>query len=524
MYKIMVVDDEKLLRQGFIHITNWMNQNCIITGEASNGKEALELIEANCPDILITDIVMPVMNGLDLIHTIKKNYSHIQVIVLSSYSEFQYVREAMKLGAVDYILKQEIELDSLLKAISKAKLEADKFRISAAAELSYDNREFQENLLLSLLTSDSIDKDSFFQYTSEYGIPLVDQYLQLILLCPRNPSIRPEQLKRKDSLIPLKDTLLSYFDKGLNPTIFFSSEKIITILINNNDSESFLLEASCMRAVEKIRNSGNPDYISVLSGKYDGIEQTRNIYFQTLKASQFSFYDKGLLIIKSSDYEGKIVIPHIDYKHTVSLLEKLDFQNLYESNARFIRETLEKRMYFETYELKKMLIEIFDFMIFKIDELGFNLEEIKNNRFEFIKKIENAETLLELIQEFKNSIDATSRTSNKKQIKYNELVTGVINYIHNYFQDDISLSSTASHLHVNKNYLCDLFKQQTGENFSDFLVKVRLEKAKEILKLGNTSVSSVGEKVGYPNSSYFIQLFKKNTGMTPLEFSRRFSK
>ncbi len=109
-------------------------------------------------------------------------------------------------------------------------------------------------------------------------------------------------------------------------------------------------------------------------------------------------------------------------------------------------------------------------------------------------------------------------------LKYNDLVIGVIHYIKEHFNDDISLSSAATVLHVNKNYLCDLFKQQTGENFSDFLIKVRIEKAKEILKLGNTSVSLVGEMVGYPNSSYFIQLFKKNTGLTPHEFSRRFTK
>lgn|GEM_PF-1054842 len=120
--KVIIVDDERLLRRGFIHMTNWIDEGFEIAGEAANGLEALRLIEACEPQIVVTDIKMPHMNGIELTRKIKERYAEqIQVVVLSSFNDFEYVKEMLKLGAVDYVLKPQMQFPELLASLKKAR-------------------------------------------------------------------------------------------------------------------------------------------------------------------------------------------------------------------------------------------------------------------------------------------------------------------------------------------------------------------------------------------------------------------
>lgn len=121
MYKVIIVDDEKLLRQGFIHMTDWAKIGIEIVGDVANGIEALNLIEQARPDIVVTDVRMPGMDGIELTRIIKDKYPGVEVIVLSSFNEFEYVKESLQLGALDYILKPKMQYTDLLAALEKAK-------------------------------------------------------------------------------------------------------------------------------------------------------------------------------------------------------------------------------------------------------------------------------------------------------------------------------------------------------------------------------------------------------------------
>ncbi|TCL62587.1 YesN/AraC family two-component response regulator [Hydrogenispora ethanolica] len=522
MYKILVVDDEKLLRQGLIHLTNWTEHGYIVTGEAANGIEALQFIGTNRPDIVITDIVMPVMGGIELIKKLREDGDNLPVIIVSSYSEFQYVREALQLGAVDYLLKQEISPASLLRVIEKARSKAAE-NGSDSSKTPSRKEEHLEQLFLSLLTTESMDKKIFFANISAYGFVLRDENLQLILLCPEQAAPWKD-IKLNYPAATLKKAVLGCFHPELTPFIFFSSEKVITLLLNTSPADVPRIEAACIQAINQLNSLGNGAYVAALSETYSGIEQTRNIYFKTLPVAQFRFYDHAQLLFKFTEYEGKIDVPIVDYKQLAAWLEKSDFEGLYSSIAGYINFSLENERYFEPYELKKMLVEVFNYLLFYLSESGFEMTDIKENRFQYIKMIEDARSMPELLKDFKNITDLVGIKHTTGVKRYSELITGVIDYIKNNFGKDISLTTASSYLHVNKNYLCDLFKQQTGENFSDYLIHIRLEKAKEILKTSHLSIAVVGEQVGYPNPSYFAQLFKKHLGITPLEYRNLYRK
>jgi two-component system response regulator YesN len=523
MYKILVVDDEKLLRQGLIHLTNWAEHGYMITGEAANGVEALQFIKANRPDMVITDIVMPVMNGIDFIKKLRENGDSLPVIIASSYSEFQYVREALQLGAVDYLLKPEIDPPGLLQVLERAKSKVEQNPGVSGDGPSRDEM-YLEQLFLNLLISDSMDKGTFFSSISQYNLRLSDENLQLILLCPERAAGWPD-VKANYPPASIKKTIRECFHPEWTPFIFFSSEGIITLVLNASAAQDRKVETACLQVVHQISSPENGAYVAVLSQTYCGIEKTREIYNQTLPVAQFRFYGHSQSLLKAPDYKENIEAPVTDYKQLAALLETFAFEGLYDYIEDYIDSNLEKKRYFDPYELKKMLTEVFNYLLFYLSEQGLELTEVKEDRFHYIKMIENARSMPELLQGFKNITDKVAEISHQVGAnRYSELITGVMKYIHGNFSENISLSTAASRLHVNKNYLCELFKKQTGENFSDYLTKVRLDQAKEMLKTGRLSIAGVGERVGYPNPSYFVQLFKKRLGMTPLEYRNLYQK
>ena len=355
MYKVIIVDDEKLLRQGFIHMTNWSEYDIHIVGEASNGQEALELIEQTDPDIVITDIKMPVMDGIELTCIIKQKYPHIQIVILSSYDDFDYVRETLKLGALDYILKAQMEYTELLNILGKAK------------ELITDHTQ-----------------------------PVPPPY---------------------------------------------STEEIIT--------------------------------------------------------------------------------PEIDYMHLGTLIEKLAFHEIGTWMERFIIQNTT----LSSHVLNRVCIDIFYYIMHKLDELGLCLQEINQKKYIYFNDIENAHSCEELVSIFNNVLHTIQQhITDAKQHHYGATVKACIAFIHENYQNNISLSSASRYLHVNKSYLCELFKQQIGENFNDYLCKLRIEKAKEFLRKSGHTIYTVGSLVGYSNPSYFGKVFKNIVGITPSEYSKIYHK
>ena len=160
MYKVLIVDDEGILRNGLKHLFSWEDHGFTIVGEASNGEEALEMIEKQQPHIVITDIVMPIMDGVELVKELHQHYPHIKTIVLSSFSEFKYVREAFKYGASDYLLKPTLKVPELLVLLEKLCKDITTSQVSETTQIS------SKALLSHLLSSSQENKTSYYEELS----------------------------------------------------------------------------------------------------------------------------------------------------------------------------------------------------------------------------------------------------------------------------------------------------------------------------------------------------------------------
>ncbi|OGO81304.1 MAG: hypothetical protein A2Y21_07335 [Clostridiales bacterium GWC2_40_7] len=524
MYKLLIVEDEKLLRQGLIHITYWMEHGYIITGEASNGEEALRCIENCMPDIVVTDIVMPVMDGIELTRILREKYPRIQIIILSSYSEFNYVREVLRLGAADYILKQEIDSEKLLNSLSKVSENIRNSQLSQNTNSVSDIGVLQNQLFLNLLSSQSPKMTSIRNLMEQSKLNLKEEDLRLIIYIPRISNLNIS-VTANSSMSFLKNILLGYMESLQNPYTFTTADNTLVLLFNDNSDELEKVHTLVQQSVQNILISYNIPLVAVISSHFDSLSQLQAIYIQTLKASEYLFFNSEKEIILWDNLKDKQVKLELDYKNFHPFVETLRLTELVNEVFKFFSNFLEAGYYFEVYEVKRTLVELVNFIIFQLNEMSFNINEIENVRFEYIQILESASSFSALIEEFKKIMEAFRLSIDGSQNKQTcEIVQQAREYILQNYNREISLSTTADYLHINKSYLSELFKEQTGENFSDCVIRIRMDKAKDIFKCKNLPVSTVGEQVGYPNTSYFIQLFKKIVGMKPLEYSRLFRK
>jgi two-component system response regulator YesN len=175
--RILIVDDETLIRQGIMHYINWEQEGFLIVGEASNGQEALELIEVTNPHIIITDIVMPIMDGEELTRIVKERYPHIEIIILSSFGEFDYVRSTFQSGVVDYILKPKLDAKGLLRVLKTAASRIPSFKT------------LEKNLDVHLTIEQMINK-SIAGYEVSYDTESISKFLPYSHYCLLGVDIR----------------------------------------------------------------------------------------------------------------------------------------------------------------------------------------------------------------------------------------------------------------------------------------------------------------------------------------------
>ncbi len=515
MCKILIVDDEKLLRQGFIHMTDWSEHGFQIAGEASNGSEALRRIEETHPDIVVTDIRMPVMDGVELTRIIKTRFPAIQVIILSSYNDFDYVRETLKLGALDYLLKPKMEYKELLNLLEKARqtITALEDRSVQETALSEVRLEHLRHIFLKNLVSNAHPERSAIQ----------------------------ENLKRLRLDLDESDLLLFYilFDRNIDTMEYcgietdlkasFGASLAAGPLLYDDQSYVLLLQSpSPDDPARQIIVQLQRDYgvnLWVIAGEpFAGFENLHPNFQRLLELSRFCFYEEHNKMLKSVALPDCVSAVEFDPKKLNPALEKLDFNALYAQVAALPEGAIAAGQYIDPYTLKKFFSEVCYYLIHKLNELKLDSEEVNQKKFTYFKNLETAHHYHELLRIFRAILAEIGTFAAAQKESRSPLIRRIIDYIQQNYADDISLNSVAKCFHLNKSYLCQLFKQQTGENFNNYLMALRIEKAKELLREPEHNVYSAGIGVGYSNPSYFGQVFKNAVGMTPSEYGKLFSK
>lgn len=504
--KILIVDDELIMRQGIAHMIDWEKEGFQIIGQASNGQEAIDFIKNSPPHIVITDVVMPKIDGVELIHFLQTNYSNIKIIVLSSYSDFDYVKSSFQYGAVDYILKPSLNIDELLRTLKKA---ASKIK---DLSLTYDENIKEENILSRAL----LGFDSNIDFDSLNNIFVNDCFY-----------LFGSNIKGLGYDYKTKDDLASYILSGL--AIDCSNETIIKNIQVNNEIIIYIINFK-----KEYCNSLNDSFIKIsaeLSKKFlkaffivskifFSINDLKHIFENDfLNLAEQSFYYKNSSLIISDKLQISESIEKFDFKHFSELTSKLEIQNSLDMLTSYITTAISKKS-LSKFELKTLIQNCFYNIISTLETLEFNLEKLQSLKYKCFNTIEQAMYSENLLLNYNELLEDFSRIIDECQNRISShIVNKIIQYINEHYADQLTLADVSKLFNFNYYYLSSYFSNHNKEGFNEFLNKIRIEKACDFLKQ-DIPISDISSMVGYSDHSYFCKVFKKFTGITPSKFRK----
>lgn len=511
MFKVLIVDDDILVRVGIKSFIQWEKLGLILVGEASNGKEALELIENECPDIILLDIKMPEMDGIDLLKILNDRKVQSKVIVLSCHDEYVYVREALNLGAVDYILKLSLKQDELKNILVKTR----DLLITDSLQQSVKERDG----LLDDYINALLEKD-----TKSYRNTNTKEVNEFISALNSGSSImclvtlaQQENQKTGTAFNVVKEINKEYSDAF---TVLNSKNEILMILskIGSNGEISKYIE----RVLSTLKLYLNVDIAASISNSFESVDLIRQAYSQCVHSMSYSFYFSNREVIYYRDTKPFCTKNKFFSKEITDNLYRSIESKDYNNTCNIISSLFENVIFkkdISPYVVKNCLIEIIN--IFSSDLRFHNLSFTDMSKISPYTRVLEKSNIYELKQWMDNFVDdyfdfikQISKCNVRDEIKEAK------GYVLENYNQDINLSNVAKVVNMSENYFSSVFKKETGEAFIDFLNRIRIQKAKELVLNHNYKVYEICDMVGYNSVSYFSKMFKKLTGSNVIELKK----
>ncbi|MGM7723162.1 response regulator transcription factor [Metabacillus sp. Hm71] len=503
MYTVIIVDDEPIIRFGLKSSINWERENLQLLGDFSNGQQALHAMEnTSCVDILITDIKMPVMDGLTLMKKALRLNPKLKVVLVSSYNEFEYVREGLTHGAVDYLLKPTLEPESFLKTIQKCVQKIDE---EQTIKQKLDIVERTERLQVRKKIEQEMKRILFKKETVNDNRMKERCHLPFLVVCMRMKQI---------GMVEEKYGFLykSLIFEEIQECFYMEEEDGVCFPIGENELLFFIKKngdplAVTHQLIAKIEKQTNISF----SFGYDVITKWTEIidgYRRSLFASQRHFF-----------YENEHVFTYRAPEQTsFEPISKGQITGLLPYEEAKIKSFLQERYqqwaseHMTPASIKSEACDILTTLFLSLDH-ALLLEKCS--------EIEACESLHDLRHQLMIKIDECHQLlSDQKSKPYsdNELLDKALYYIHEHYTQDLTLQNVADHIHISRNYFSILFKRYLEQNFIDYVIDLRVKKAKELLLHTTLKVYEVARKSGFNDVKYFSKLFKKVTGLSPGDF------
>lgn len=505
MYRILIVDDEKKERDGIARLIHRFNYPLEIK-KACNGEEALKVFEQNQIDILLTDIRMPFMDGMQLIEEVHRRGKSPVSIIYSAYGEFEYAQNAISLGVLEYLLKP-IRLDAFQKLMKKV-IELCRERDTRENEKKKRDKEYQElvsykanqQLLKYLENEISIipqldNLDLYFD--NEFGIPIIISCYSTVF------ALHWEKYKTDLEKIWKMPTVIINRDDNQILVILRSEKKRISCETMREYGEEILRISKRKYQTNVFVVIGNEtEDLQELKKEYEEIKELLD--YQFFSADSMLILRKAVYFEKSGQNMLKLYIERI-----LNCAKMADFAGM-EKEFDKIFSYIEKNTGFSSIYVKHTFLDVLK----EVSEYT-NYEQRLMGYVEHIYTSKNLEELRGIVKEITKDMQEVSRKENRE----NRIVQLSKEIIYENFGDsNLGVATIAEQLKVSGAYLSSLFKMETGQNLVKFITKYRIEKSKELLKHTNMRVNDIANHVGYMNPSYYISIFRNHEGVSPTQY------
>ncbi|NOU98905.1 response regulator [Paenibacillus planticolens] len=550
MYKLILVDDEEDVREGAVREVNWEAIGFEVLEKAENGREALEMVERLLPDVVVTDIQMPFMNGLQLAEAIRERFPTIKLIILTGHDEFDYAQRAIKLHIDEYVLKpfsaQEL-INILLKVKGQIQEEeAHRENVQLLMEHYRKSMPVLKEKFLATLMNRKLPREEVYEKAANYGIELNGKSFVAAVICidgvliPEEDLENREELSKSVSLKYSKDQALKYFallniteeiiDKRRLGLVFMHNDQVVVLAARESEDRGAALQQT-MKVLEEVRQNVE---------KYLKLTLTVGIGTVLKDVTKISYsYEDAVLALDYRLILGNNRIISINDVEMRSV-EKVRFDDVKEhaltrcikfGTNQEIRVTMEELFHgiegaVSVKDYQIYLLEILTSILKAAKDSNLNVDEVFGDNFipfteinKFTSLEEAKHWLAELCASIMNHI-ATDR-----QYTYKNLVEMAKDYTKNHYHEgDITINKVCGYLHISAGYFSRIFKIETKMTFVNYLNHIRMETAKELLRTTDMKALEIAEKVGYADANYFSFSFRKNVGVSPKEYRNNSTK
>lgn len=535
--KVFLVEDEYIVREGIKNNIDWEKNGYDFCGEASDGELAFPMISEKRPDIVITDIRMPFMDGIELSRMIKEEYPEIKIIILSGHEEFEYAKAAIQIGVEEYLLKP-INGDELLQVVNRVAQkikEENESRETLQEGEGDENFEYAKRQLLSSLIDDNASLSDAMEQGKKIHLNLMAQCYNIMML----------KLQRKNKEQGFSQRILELY-------------KTMEDTLKEQDGQSIMFDRAPEGKVILFMGSGEEEIrrnMDVFAGQFREIlpEYEDVTYFgsvgvpvmrlrelgESYEAASHGFsyrfltepnqivdnhtvFDQTRNEKKFSCSIGSVDIQNLDKQKIESFLKGGEMGEIHFFVEEYMKNTGDagkNSMIFRQYIVMDMFFAASHF-----------LTQITDGREQLGEPFESPEQMQKIVSDLEATVvyikelfTKVMQVRDAQTTEHNsDVVENAKKYIsENYHDEELTLNTVAHEVNVSPNHLSAMFSQKTGQTFVKYLTDVRMHRAKELLKCTSKRSNEICEEVGYRDPHYFSHLFKKNVGCSPIQYRER---
>lgn len=534
MLKVFLVEDESDVREGLRDNIMWQQYGYQFAGEAGDGEMALPLIRRIKPDVLITDINMPFMDGLALAGIVKQEFPQMKIIVISEHNDFEYAQRAIQAGVERYLLKP-VSRSSLQKVLQEIRDKIDderkqdnyreKFKEGMQEYEQFSRRVFFEKVFEGHLSVREI-----YEEAQKFSLEMDAACYNLAMVSLREKRNAEDHSRESRLLAGKREELMRYFQRYPEYLMFRWNITTYGILLKGEEEQMNELKNRCRETIIRICSGHDSEieWCCAIGEPVERLSMLPQVYSKVNHMMSYRFLKPGqhILTLEESGFvsrgEGKESLGKVDVakvdpeviKNFLSHGQADEVDDFVDSYLESQREVLNSKM-FRDYLILSIRFTIIAF----VEKLGYSQEDLLEDTY--TDKVQilsmNVEDIRFYMQELLHrAIELGDRVLESQSKK---LIKRAVPYIEeNYTKDSISLNEVASAVEVSANYFSTVFRQETGMTFTEYVTKKRMDKAKHLLRQTERPSGDIAAEVGFKDPHYFSFVFKKTQGCTPREY------
>ena len=543
MLKIFLAEDEVVVRETIKRMIPWEELGFELVGEAADGEMALPLLLRQQPDLLITDIKMPFMDGLTLARLAKKEIPGLKVVILSGYDDFNYAKQAIGIGVEDYLLKP-ITKNALIERLSeiRSRYEHEKTQKEYYEKFQREMQAYEKNSsrdFFEALVGGSMDMMEVYKRAEKLGLDIVAEAYNVLIFTMNCDEDFSGQRDEYSSWEAESLELLENFFAGHSSAMLFRSNIFSYGVLLKGQRETIEENTrACADEIRKIlsRQDGRREWFLAVGQSVERLSQIQKSYHTASRAfSQRYLYDENILYYDEmetmehpggqAETEDNAYLQKVDVNAlNPAILQKFLSNGLQEETENFVKdyfyaigqEPMES-LVFRNYVILNVRFSVISF----IKGLGCDTNEMESADTEEVlaESGKNMESAIAYAKKMiSQAIEIRDQNSGNKN---RSILKTAVDFIDSHYMDEeISLNTVANVANVSSNHFSALFSQNMGQTFIEYLTSLRMNKAKELLRCTGMRSSEIAGEIGYKDAHYFSYLFKKTQGMTPSDYRK----